>query len=73
MQEQSAVFLTGELSLLRLGEFRPQTHKTCVSRMSVQTECLVPAVPKWTDLVPGGKPAFQAERLAVHIPKHVSA
>ena len=33
--------------------------------MSVQSECLVPATPKWTDLTPGGKPAFHAERLAL--------
>ena len=31
----------------------------------MQSECLVPAVPKWQDLQPGGKPAYQAERLAV--------
>ena len=42
-------------------------EKLCVIRaqMSVQSECLVPAVPKWQDMAPGGKPAFQAERLAV--------
>ena len=41
--------------------------RNCLFRaqMSVQSECLVPAVPKWQDMAPGGKPAFQAERLAV--------
>ena len=45
------------------------TYSLCrcvvVWQMSVQSECLVPAVPNWTDLKPGSKPEFQSERLAL--------
>jgi hypothetical protein len=36
---------------------------------AVQTESLVPATPQWQDMQAGGKPAFQAERLAVPLPR----